>query len=209
VVAGAIELEDALEAVWGHARRAEALLPPGRMTALMKPGAEPWFGDGDGVWIASRNFPGHFVITGRPDEVKRREQEAEGRGFSACPLPVRYAFHSPDAQLMEVGFRAVLEGLRWSAPRLPLWSAALGWHRAGWTPQELWHGIGGRIAFARRLGEIEAEGAWNYLDAGPSGTSATFVKYNLPPGAASRPFTVMSPFGGELAKLDQTIAAIV
>ena len=200
-VAGAIRPQDAFELICTHARQAEATLPPGRMSAIMKAGGEPWFEEGEGVWIAARNFDGHFVITGSPQAVLQREQEAEARGFAVHSLPVRYAFHSPESRALEPVFKDALKRFQWKQPNLPLWSAATGWKTGDWDPYELYRGIGGAIDFARQLQHLEAEGPWDYLDAGPSGTSATFVKYNLLPDSESRPYVICSPFGNESEKL--------
>lgn len=48
---------------------------------------------------------------------------------------------------------------------------------------------------------IENKDTCLYIDLGPSGTSATFVKYNLDPSSKSKTFQIMTPFGRELEQL--------
>ena len=52
---------------------------------------------------------------------------------------------------------------------------------------------------------IENKGPCLYIDLGPSGTSATFVKYNLAPSSKSKTFQIMTQFGRELEQLKKLV----
>ena len=45
-------------------------------------------------------------------------------------------------------------------------------------------------------------GSYFYIDLGPSGTMANFVKYNLKPDSISKTFNIIAPFDNELKNLD-------
>src|SRR5262249_10236754 len=69
-----------------------------------------------------------------------------------------------------------------------------------------WRITRGRMRFAEAVHAMESMGAWNYIDLGPAGTLATFLKYLLPAKAASKAFGVLSPFGTDVKNLQAVIS---
>jgi hypothetical protein len=59
------------------------------------------------------------------------------------------------------------------------------------------------IEFERTIAELEKRGPRYYVDVGPAGTLATFLKYALPSTSASRMYSILSPFGTELKNYDR------
>lgn len=47
-----------------------------------------------------------------------------------------------------------------------------------------------------------------YIDLGPSGTLANFVKRNLTPDSESKVHTILTPFGQDVRKLQKVIESL-
>jgi hypothetical protein len=56
---------------------------------------------------------------------------------------------------------------------------------------------------------LEQQGAHRYIDVGPAGTLATFLKYGLPPTTRSTVQAILTPFGGDQKNLTAVSASIL
>jgi hypothetical protein len=54
------------------------------------------------------------------------------------------------------------------------------------------------IRFPQAIASLERNGPYRYVDAGPSGTLATILKYVLSPASRSMVHPVLTPYGGDL-----------
>jgi hypothetical protein len=70
----------------------------------------------------------------------------------------------------------------------------------------MWHAVRKPIEFERTIAGLEKRGPFDYVDAGPAGTLATFLKYTLPSTSASRMYPILSPFGMEWKNYDRLIS---
>ena len=73
------------------------------------------------------------------------------------------------------------------------------------TPDIIWNSLRMPIEFERTVAELEKSGPHQYVDVGPAGTLATFLKYALPSASASKTHSVLSPFGAELKNYQRLI----
>ena len=55
---------------------------------------------------------------------------------------------------------------------------------------------------------LEKRASYTYLDLGPSGTLATFVKYNLHNQSCSKSFSILNPFGQDVRNLEKLKAIL-
>jgi trans-AT polyketide synthase/acyltransferase/oxidoreductase domain-containing protein len=67
----------------------------------------------------------------------------------------------------------------------------------------LWEVIRKPILFQQTVQALENNQAYVYLDLGPSGTLANFVKYNLTKQSQSKSFPILTPFGQSLPNLEK------
>jgi len=67
----------------------------------------------------------------------------------------------------------------------------------------LWEVIRKPILFQQTVQALENNQAYVYLDLGPSGTLANFVKYNLNKHSQSKSFPILTPFGQSLPNLEK------
>src|SRR4051794_33708981 len=74
------------------------------------------------VAIANDNAPDQLVLSGALDALDRVEAELKERGVRGKRLPVAGAFHSPLMEPAVEPFRAVVEGIDFAAPRVPVMS---------------------------------------------------------------------------------------
>jgi acyl transferase domain-containing protein len=209
VVAGAIALEHALEVAVRMAEVLEERVPPGAMLAVLADAAlaeqrPDWF---EGIWVAARNFPGHFVASGPPGAIARLEARLVEAQLSVQKLPVEYAFHSPLIEPAGEGTRAALRAAPLAPAAVEMVSATDGGRSWRLDEAGLWRTFSGIVRFDLALPALEARGPFRYIDLGPSGTLATFVKYALPPGSGSEVAATVTPFGTARQNLERLLAA--
>lgn len=129
--AGAISLEDAVSLV---RRRGELMYEtgvqvPGAMAAILGELQRPIEeicreATGVGVCVpANYNNTEQIVISGEVAAVEAAMELAKAAGAKrALRLQVSGAFHSPLMQPAAAGLATALEGARWAAPAVPVWS---------------------------------------------------------------------------------------
>ena len=202
-LAGCLDVETAFAAVVGQAQAVQAHCEEGAMIAVL---ADPklfeeanlsTFAD-----LAALNFAGHFVIATSAAHVSRLEQTLRQRGLTFQRLSVRFAFHSRWIEPAGAPCTALLRSLATRAADTPI-ACCAGAQLLDAIPADyLWSVVRRPIRFRETIQRLESGGAVRYIDAGPAGTLATFAKYALPPGSRSQLHWILSPFGGELARLD-------
>ncbi|MGC7102888.1 SDR family NAD(P)-dependent oxidoreductase [Amycolatopsis lurida] len=127
-VAGVLTLADAVTLVVNRGALMQRLPAGGAMLAVGAAEDEvaDWLADDKRVAIAAVNSPGSVVLSGVADAVAAIARQAEAAGKLTRYLKVSHAFHSPCMEPMLAGFHAVLSGLQWSAPRIPIISTVTG-----------------------------------------------------------------------------------
>ena len=70
----------------------------------------------------------------------------------------------------------------------------------------IWKALREPILTQKALELLESRGNYRYIDVGPSGTMATFTKYNLAPGSTSVAFPILTPFGHDAQNLQRLLA---
>ena len=207
-VAGCISVEEAMAAVVGQARAFEASCEPGGMTAVL---ADPALLDEDFFHqrgeLAGVNFSTHFVISAPRAALSEIETELEQRKIVFQRLPVSFAFHSRWIERAREPFLSVMRSIRFQEARVPIACCDGADVRRELSGDDLWGVVRRVVRFRETITRLEGEGAYRYIDLGPSGTLATFLKYTLPDDAPSRAHVVMTPFGTDDENLSTLLAA--
>lgn len=207
-VGGHLGAEEALAAVVEQARTFAATCGRGSMVAVLAEPAlfdQPWLGQ----WseLSGVNLKNHFSVSAPQGALPGLEQALRDRGVTFQRLAVEHAYHSRWIEGAAAPYLQYLRTLpqRRGALRLVCCEQAR-------TLQELpadffWRVVRHPIRFKDTVEHLERQGPWHYIDVGPSGTLATFVKYLLEPGSASTAAPTLTPFGQDLKNLAALAAA--
>lgn len=208
VIAGHLEADAALAAVIEQARAFEAACAPGGMVAVL---GDPRLHEEDFLHrcseLAGVNFDGHFVVSAAQADLDGIEAGLKQRGLAYQRLAVSFAFHSRHADAAHERFAAFMRRVPRDPGTLPLVCCAQGRTLARLPDDFFWRAVREPLQFGDAVRHLEQQGAHRYVDLGPSGTLATFVKYLLPAGSASRTHAILTPYGQDLKNLAALRAA--
>ncbi|MGC3998930.1 MAG: type I polyketide synthase [Anaeromyxobacter sp.] len=182
-LAGVLSLEDALAVVAARGRLMQSMAP-GAMAAVPLTAAElaPLLAEVPGVEVAAINAPGLCTVSGPAEAVARLLERCAASGVDGRPLRTSHAFHSGMMEPALAPFRAVLEQVRLSPPRLPYVSNVTG----DWiTPQQATspayyaEHLRRAVRFEDGVREVAAAGAPLLLEVGPGNTLTTLARLTL------------------------------
>ena len=206
--AGHVDPDDALLAVIEQALALEAHCPRGCMLAVMGDPQRYMTADLLALCeLAARNFSTHAVISLPASNAAAVEASLRQRGVTFQRLAVNVAFHSRWIDAAERPYRTFLRKLRKRRGEVPLICCGAGEALQTLPDGHFWSAVRDPIRFMQTVSLMEAQGSYRYIDVGPAGTMATFLKYALPAGSPSQVHQIMSPFGGDVERLTELIAA--
>ncbi|MDV5148009.1 SDR family NAD(P)-dependent oxidoreductase [Streptomyces sp. SBC-4] len=133
-VAGALSLDDAAHVVALRSKSIAAhLAGKGGMLslALSEEATLERIADLDGLSVAAVNGPTATVVSGDPTQIEELARACEADGVRARIIPVDYASHSRQVEIIEGELASVLAGLTPRAPQVPFFSTLEG----GWITE--------------------------------------------------------------------------
>ncbi len=151
--------------------------------------------------IASINFHSHFVISGKNEKIVEIADFLKGKEIISLLLPVSFGFHSACIDPAAPICRDYLKTISLQKPKIPFISCLFGTEIPEISGDYFWRVVRNPIRFQKTIQELEKQGDYLYLDLGPSGTLATFVKYNLGTDSSSQFCAIITPFDQELKNL--------
>lgn len=197
-LAGVISVEDALSAIIAQARALEACCERGGMIAIL---ADPTLYEQDFLAsqseLAAVNFSSHFVVAATWEKCATIEAALQARSLPWQRLPVSFAFHSRWIDEARQTFESFIESVALKPAGLPLMCCGHAQLLAQPPRSYFWDVTRLPIRFRESVAKLEQSGTYRYIDAGPAGTLATFLKYSLPPGSASIVQSVLRRGGGD------------
>jgi acyl transferase domain-containing protein len=208
-VAGHISVEDAMTAVARQAIALEECCEPGGMIAVL---ADPALFAEDFLSgrseLAAVNFSSHFVVSARRAELAEIEAALMRRNIGYQRLPVSVPFHSQWMEGAKARFESFMRSIRLKRGRLPLACCDQATILFDLPDDYFWNVVRRQIRLRETIAQLEREGARRYIDLGPSGTLATFLKYIAPATTKSTAHAILTPYGFDGRNLAALLAAI-
>lgn len=206
-VAGFIEVEDAMAAVMQQASTFEARCERGGMIAIVQ---EPSlfseaFLSGHSE-LAGINFASHFAVSAKQSHLDEISATLRERNVTHQQLAVSFAFHSRWIEEAQAPFESFMRSIPRERGRLPLVCCEQALPLLDLPEDFFWRVVRRPIRLQDTLAQLELGGNYRYIDVGPSGTMATFVKYGLPSTSRSTTHAVLTPFGQDQRNLGALLA---
>ena len=198
-VGGSLTVEQAMAAVLDQAAGFERDCSPGGMIAVLAAPdlyeQEPYLGDRSE--LAGINFHSHFVVSAELDELDNIEAELKRRDLTFQRLAVSYAFHSRWIDKAEAGFCAFMRGVPVRPAAIPIVCCRQAAILDALPDEYFWQVVRHPIRFNDTVALLEHQGPHRYIDVGPSGTLAAFIKYSLAKDSRSSMHAILTLFGKE------------
>ena len=208
VVAGVLSLEDGFRLLHGQARLFETISPAGTMIAVL---AEP-----ERVLacpevtalceVAAINAPRHFVLSLLASDIPAVTAALDRLGVTWARLPVRFPFHAAAIDPLADPMRRLTATFQFGPPRWPLMSVATGGRVDRFDGSHIWRVMRGRLLYRETIEALAREGEWTLVEAGPSGTLASFARQIWAPGITGWPS--IDQFGQNDRTMRQLMAAV-
>ncbi|MDL5198974.1 type I polyketide synthase [Streptomyces sp. ALI-76-A] len=185
--AGVVPLGDACALVAARGRLMQALPPGGAMAAIQateEEALDSLAGYGDRVSIGALNGPTSVVVSGDVDAVAEIAAVWRERGRRVKQLRVSHAFHSAHMDLMLDEFHAVVRGLDFQPPQIPVVSNLTGETAAAeeiCSPEYWVRHVRAAVRFCDGVRRLQSAGVTTFLEIGPDGTLTGMARDCLTP----------------------------
>jgi bacillaene synthase trans-acting acyltransferase len=210
-VSGFVSIEDAIDFLIRSSRLIEEKTPRASMLAILhsRDVIEEYPDEFADTTVASINFSRSFVLAGRVERLKQVQQFLAEKSILTQLLPIDCGFHSPLIDAVESEYKSLLESMRPEESRIPVISSAYAERldRSSITSRYYWDLIRGPVNFDKTVAMLEESGPYLYIDSGPSGTLATFVKYLLRSDSQSKALPLLDQFGYNMRNLGKVQVA--
>lgn len=208
--AGCYRAEDYLPKVIEAAQITRETSPEGAMIAVL---SHPEVLSSDGCIpclceLAAVNFEGHFTVSTVRDNVALVTERLRQQNIIFLELPTTRAYHARWLDGSKDFLKAFHNTIDYGPPLLPLICSAAGGPIDRFGADEIWRIAREPIWFAKTALALEArKGPCCYVDVGPSGTLATFMKYLLPATSRSKVVSLMSPMQDTNTNLERFLSS--
>lgn len=207
VAAGVWSPQEALKASIEQARIIEQCVVTGGMTAVLSKRTDELTlaMEQSEIFLASDNFNEHFTISGTTINLEKFELLLKKLRITYQRLPIKFPFHTHHVDAARPRNEAHDSKILGSASKAHLYSPLH--EKVMFTltsPGYLWDAIRWPFNCSKVCRAMEDHyGPCLYIDLGPSGTMASFVKYNLSSSNhQSITHPVLTPFKNDLKRLN-------
>lgn len=201
-IAGVLNVTDALQLIIHQAKTLQRYCETGSMLAIL---ASPTLFHENAELnqaseLAAVNFAEHFVVSGTVPAIQKIITWLQAKKIVSQLLPVTVPFHSALLDSVKELLLYPPVAMQFALPTIPCISCMeVAWVKE-MTPTYWWASIRQPILFEQTIAMLETQQNAIYLDVGPSGTLANFVKYNLSNTSASKYAAVCTPFGQDASQ---------
>lgn len=194
-VAGYLSFEDSIFIATQQALQLTTHCQPGHMLAILdeldSTQNNPW--KNLNCSIASINFPGHYVISGLPGNIRKVENILKAQEKISQLLPVSHGFHSPLIDEASPSFLSTINNITLPHPNNDIISCMTQKLVTSLSHQYFWDIIREPIYFQKTVELLKEKEPAYYIDLSPSGTLSTFLKRLLPTPSNSRTLSILAP----------------
>jgi len=205
VVSDTISLEDGIQLVVDIARLAEKKTQPAEMMAIME--SKKIMTDYPDLfrhcWLTGTNFKDNFVVCGLSNAIQHLKENLNKKNITIQILPVRYGFHTELIDPIEEECKQLVRSVKRSSGRIPIISSLKSDPIHEWNEDYLWEVFRYPVNFEQTVNKLLNKGEYIFIDLGPSGSLATFVKYILPVNSGSTSLPMINPFGNDLNSIEK------
>jgi bacillaene synthase trans-acting acyltransferase len=214
VISGAVTLEDAIELVVDYAKLLELESPAAGMLAIIE-SVDIMIHYPDlfkNVWLTGTNFDKNFVVGGLQSDILQLQVALNNRNIISQQLPVNYGFHTELMIPLEDKFKELARRIDFYPLKIPIISALSASHIKEIDADYFWQVIRYPVDFHKTIEWMLKDANYLFIDLGPSGTLATFVKYLVSSSSvsvgsksssSSLSFEVINQFGRDLKSLEK------
>lgn len=154
--------------------------------------------------LTSVNYQSHFVISVDNEKLNLITNFLIKRNIVFQLLPISYGFHSALIDPAEKVYKDFLKTKTYKRSAVSSFiSCLVGGEMTEIYSDFYWDVVRQPIQFQRAILNLESKHECIYLDLGPSGTLANFVKQNLGGDSAHRCYSIISPFNQEIKCLNK------
>lgn len=207
-VSGHLDVGDAMSAVLEQAEAFESSCDRGGIIAIL---AEPSLFEDAFLQARSEragiNFSNHFAVSAAAADLDAIEAELKRRGLTHQRLAVSYAFHSRWIDRARDRFTSFMRSVS-TRPGGALVCCDRATTLTALPEDFFWHVVRREIRFRDTIEHLEQQGPHRYIDVGPSGTLATFVKYAVSANSGSTAYPILTPYGQDRKNLAAVLDAV-
>lgn len=202
-ISGILSLEESLEAVIQQADVIEQNCQEGKMVAILEK-VELFHNTpilNETCELAVVNFDLHFVISLKPEDVKRITAYLGNKRINYQEIPVSFGFHSSLIDPAKIIYKKMLKNITYKMPKTNYISGIYNERLKKIPGNYFWDIVRKQINFKKTIQNMESKNNYIYLDLGPSGTLANFIKYIIPEESQSISMPIITPFRRDLSNL--------
>lgn len=145
--------------------------------------------------LAGINYSKNFIVAGKTVSLNAVYSYLKANEIVHQKLPVNYAFHSAEIDGAKEPFEDFCRTLpAFDRPKTAFLSSVVADQLDKLEQNYFWDVARRPILFQKMLTQLELDNPSIFIDCGPSGTLATFVKYGLSPKSGSSFFPILSFF---------------
>ncbi len=201
VISGIISLENGIKLVIDMARLIEEKTPKAEMLAIFDSPViiEEFPEIFKKCWLTGKNFQTSFVLTGLSNDIEQIQFFLSKKGKIFQKLPVKFGFHTELINIVESDVKNLIRKIPINPIEIPIISSL----NCGKSVNDInsdyyWDIIRRPVDFEITIQNTIKKSDFIFIDVGPSGTLATFVKYILSENNCSSSLQTMNQFGNDL-----------
>lgn len=197
VVGGVISPEDMLDSLIKQSNLLERECSIGGMIAVLK-GVDYFHSHPEiffGCELAAENMPQLICVSAKNDVLDSVEKKLRVNNIVHERLPLRQPFHSVHLEPLKEKFIDIFSSVKFNESNTEIVSAMSTKNNDTYNALHMWNVKRNPILFYQTMQGLPPDRDMVYVDIGPSGSVANFVKYSLPGNSYHSIFPIMSPMG--------------